>query len=137
MASNTTPPLSSLTFLSTSSLPSSSSSSSSQSALYTALKKQHLSLTNRLRSIHQDALFVAEVADANPGLAVVGNERAGSWYVHPGLREQRRGEGTGAGKEKGRGSVYFKSTDGHWGVWGLSLRRLNLHLLGIIEEKGG
>ncbi len=34
------------------------------------------------------------------------------------------------------GTTYFKSTDGHYGKWAFSLRRLNLHLA-IAAVKGG
>ena len=50
------------------------------------------------------------------------NKRAGEWYVDPRKRE---------------GAVYFKSTDGHTGVWGFSGRRLNLGLLEIVRRRGG
>lgn len=103
------------------------------------LKRSNLSITNRLRSIQKDADFVEEVAAALAGGAGVGddsagqggkeqrrplvaNERCGSWYIRPGLK--------GA-------SAYFKSTDGHTGQWKFSTRRLNLHLLPIIERYDG
>lgn len=106
------------------------------------LKRSNLSITNRLRSIQKDADFVEEVAAAIAGGAGVGdsdgdeedgtreqkrrplvaNERCGSWYIRPGLK--------GA-------SAYFKSTDGHTGQWKFSTRRLNLHLLPIIERCDG
>lgn len=35
------------------------------------------------------------------------------------------------------GSAYFKSTDGHYGVWAFSLRRLNLQVLEVAGEGGG
>lgn len=109
------------------------------------LKRSNLSITNRLRSIQKDADFVVEAAAALAGgLSVrgagsdvgddddqsstktqrplVANERCGSWYIRPGLK--------GA-------SAYFKSTDGHTGQWKFSTRRLNLHLLPIIEGCDG
>lgn len=105
------------------------------------LKRSNLSITNRLRSIQQDADFVEEVAaalaggvgvdgngDGDDGVSksrrrpLVANERCGSWYIRPGLK--------GA-------SAYFKSTDGHTGQWKFSTRRLNLHLLPVIEECDG
>lgn len=109
------------------------------------LKRSNLSITNRLRSIQKDADFVEEVAAALAGGAgagvgdssdgdeeggarkqkrrpLVANERCGSWYIRPGLK--------GA-------SAYFKSTDGHTGQWKFSTRRLNLHLLPIIERCDG
>ncbi|KAG6356815.1 hypothetical protein INS49_014689 [Diaporthe citri] len=114
------------------------------------LKRSNLSITNRLLSIQKDADFVEEVAAAlaggrGPGdgdgdgdgggdgggaqdgarkqkRPLVANERCGSWYIRPSLK--------GA-------SAYFKSTDGHTGQWKFSTRRLNLHLLPIIERCDG
>ncbi|CAK7199133.1 tRNA A64-2'-O-ribosylphosphate transferase [Sporothrix eucalyptigena] len=86
------------------------------------LRRAHLSITHRLRSISRDAAFVADVAAQYPGFPVVANERCGSWYVEP--------------TQKG-GSAYFKSTDGHTGQWKFSLRRLNVHLLSLLNDKGG
>ena len=85
------------------------------------LKRSNLSIANRLRSICHDAAFVDRVAD-ELGLPLVANERCGSWYIDP-VRKA--------------GSAYFKSTDGHTGQWKFSLRRLNLHLLGLVGEAGG
>src|SRR3954471_10432863 len=76
------------------------------------LKRSNLSITNRLKSILQDATFVEQVADAL-NLPLVANERCGSWYIDP---------------AKKAGSAYFKSTDGHTGQWKFSTRRLNLHI---------
>ncbi|KAL2179125.1 tRNA A64-2'-O-ribosylphosphate transferase [Thermothelomyces heterothallicus CBS 202.75] len=85
------------------------------------LKRSNLSITNRLRSISQDAAFVEQVADALR-LPLIANERCGSWYTDPARKA---------------GSAYFKSTDGHTGQWKFSLRRLNLHLLPLIGENNG
>lgn len=85
------------------------------------LKRANLSITNRLRSIRQDAQFVEQVAITS-GLPLVANERCGSWYVDPELKAA---------------SAYFKSTDGHTGQWKFSTRRLNLHLLEIIGRQRG
>lgn len=38
---------------------------------------------------------------------------------------------------EGWGSAYFKSTDGHFGIWNFSLRRLNLGVLDVLGEFGG
>lgn len=84
------------------------------------LKRSNLSITNRLRSIKQDADFVHNVAQEYK-LPLVANERCGSWYIHP---------------ETKIGSAYFKSTDGHFGQWSFSLRRLNLQILDIIGLYG-
>lgn len=85
------------------------------------LKRSTLSIQNRLQSIQQDAAFVEAVANTycRP---LIANERCGSWYIDPRIKG---------------GSAYFKSTDGHTGVWKLSSRRLNVHLLQIIGEYDG
>ncbi|KAL2263660.1 hypothetical protein VTK26DRAFT_5822 [Humicola hyalothermophila] len=86
------------------------------------LKRSNLSITNRLRSIEQDASFVEDVAAALSGLPLIANERCGSWYIDPARKA---------------GSAYFKSTDGHTGQWKFSTRRLNLHLLELIGSSDG
>ncbi|KAK4162759.1 putative tRNA A64-2'-O-ribosylphosphate transferase [Cladorrhinum sp. PSN259] len=91
------------------------------SRILSDLKRSNLSITNRLKSILQDATFVEQVAEAL-GLPLVANERCGSWYIDP--------------KHK-QGSAYFKSTDGHTGQWKFSTRRLNLHLLEVIGRNDG
>ncbi|TGO57748.1 hypothetical protein BCON_0062g00180 [Botryotinia convoluta] len=85
------------------------------------IKRSTLSIHNRLRSILEDAEFAQSVANAY-NRPLVANERCGSWYIDP--------------SKKG-GSAYFKSTDGHTGVWKFSSRRLNLHLLEIIGKYDG
>lgn len=85
------------------------------------LKRSTLSIRNRLVSIQEDAEFAEQVAEAY-GRPLIANERCGSWYIEP--------------PEK-LGSAYFKSTDGHTGVWKFSSRRLNLHLLEIIGKHDG
>ncbi|KAI5862923.1 initiator tRNA phosphoribosyl transferase [Durotheca rogersii] len=85
------------------------------------LKRSNLSVANRLRSIREDADFVAEAAAAF-ARPLVANERCGSWYVAPAARAA---------------SAYFKSTDGHAGQWRFSTRRLNLHLLDLIGRCDG
>ncbi|KAL9084875.1 MAG: hypothetical protein Q9159_004996 [Coniocarpon cinnabarinum] len=79
------------------------------------------SIGARLRSIDADAAYVTAQKHSTD-LPLIANERCGSWYVPPPLKT---------------GSVYFKSTDGHFGQWSFSLRRLNLHLLPLIGEHGG
>ncbi|KAI0023589.1 initiator tRNA phosphoribosyl transferase [Xylariomycetidae sp. FL0641] len=91
------------------------------SRILTDLKRANLSITNRLRSVREDAAFVTEVAHAL-NRPLVANERCGSWYIHP--------------AEKA-GSAYFKSTDGHVGQWQFSTRRLNLQLLDLIGKHDG
>ena len=85
------------------------------------LKRSNLSIHNRLTSISTDGAFVAKVAQAFQ-LPLIANERCGSWYIDPALKA---------------GSAYFKSTDGHFGEWSFSLRRLNLGVLGVVGGEGG
>ncbi|KAI8146819.1 tRNA A64-2'-O-ribosylphosphate transferase [Fennellomyces sp. T-0311] len=87
------------------------------------IRKDHKNLLNRLRSIKEDADFVKEIASFFPSLALVANERCGSWYIDP--------------TDKQVHSAYFKSTDGHMSQWDFNLRRSNLHLLDIIKQHKG
>jgi tRNA A64-2'-O-ribosylphosphate transferase len=91
------------------------------SSTLSSLRRLALSTHNRLTSIISDSSFVTSVGSAY-SLPLVANERCGSWYIPPGQKS---------------GSVYFKSTDGHMGEWGFSLRRLNLQLLDVVEKWGG
>ncbi|KAF2819096.1 hypothetical protein CC86DRAFT_146569 [Ophiobolus disseminans] len=91
------------------------------SSTLSSIKRSALSTHNRLNSIISDSQFVASVSEAY-GLPLVANERCGSWYIPP---------------EKKTEGVYFKSTDGHMGEWGFSLRRLNLQLLDVVQKYGG
>lgn len=81
--------------------------------------KSQRSVLNRVRSIVEDAEFVEEVANVY-NKPLVPNLRGGLWYAKPHLREY---------------NAYFKSTDGHTGQCTFSLKRLNLHLLPVLEEK--
>ncbi|KAI0875510.1 initiator tRNA phosphoribosyl transferase [Hypoxylon argillaceum] len=91
------------------------------SRILTDLKRANLSISNRLRSIRDDADFVSEVAAAF-ARPLVANERCGSWYIDPAAKAE---------------SAYFKSTDGHAGQWNFSARRLNLHLLPLVGRHDG
>lgn len=97
------------------------SAQQSVSQTLSSLRRSALSISNRLRSIEADAAFVQEVAE-HYQLPLVANERCGSWYIPPDAKA---------------GSAYFKSTDGHTGVWDFSFRRLNLQLLPLAREHGG
>ena len=97
------------------------SSAHNFSSTLSSLKRATLSTYNRLRSIQHDSIFVQAVASRH-NLPLIANERCGSWYIPPG---------------KKAGSAYFKSTDGHFGKWGFSLRRLNLQMLEVIGLAGG
>lgn len=85
------------------------------------LRKESLSVKNRLQSILYDVAFVASVKAALGNMPIVPNERCGLWYVHPTNRKT---------------TCYFKSTDGHTNNWGFSMRRLNLHLLDVVGAVG-
>ncbi|KAK3827237.1 MAG: tRNA A64-2'-O-ribosylphosphate transferase, partial [Linnemannia elongata] len=78
---------------------------------------------NRLRSIQADAAFVSEISNLFPQFPVIANERCGTWYVHP--------------SKIHKPGVYFKSTDGHTGIWDFNLRRYNPHLITTIIKHGG
>ena len=93
----------------------------SLSQTLTLLHRSTLSVHNRLSSIEKDALFVEQVA-SKLCLPVIVNERCGTWYISP---------------ERKAGSAYFKSTDGHFGQWAFSKRRLNLHVLNVVQKHEG
>ncbi|KAF9914406.1 hypothetical protein BX616_008375 [Lobosporangium transversale] len=87
------------------------------------IRRDAKSLLNRLKSIQADAAFVSEIADLLPQFPLLANERCGTWYARP-SRILKPG-------------VYFKSTDGHAGVWDFNLRRYNPHLITTIIDNGG
>ncbi|ODV94683.1 hypothetical protein PACTADRAFT_28857, partial [Pachysolen tannophilus NRRL Y-2460] len=87
------------------------------------LRKDSRSLRNRLQSIIFDSKFIINTVKVlYSGRPLIPNERCGLWYVSP---------------EEMYDSCYFKSTDGHTGQWNFSTRRLNSHLLPIIQENNG
>ncbi|KAI9209581.1 tRNA A64-2'-O-ribosylphosphate transferase [Polychytrium aggregatum] len=88
-----------------------------------AIRRESRSLFNRLKSIIEDAQFVTEVADSLSQFPLVANERCGSWYIDPERRADQ--------------SVYFKSTDGHFGKWDFNMKRLNWHILKLVGSSGG
>jgi len=67
------------------------------------------------------------------------NQRCGSWYLPPPAPPPGGGDDGDDDDRRGRPppGVYFKSTDGHVGTRAVSLRRLNLPLLGLIHDAGG
>ncbi|KAI0471605.1 initiator tRNA phosphoribosyl transferase [Xylariaceae sp. FL0804] len=106
------------------------------------LRRANLSLANRLRSIREDAAFVAAVAAAYAPRPLVANERCGSWYVQPPppaapASASASATTTTTATTRAHHSAYFKSTDGHAGQWAFSTRRLNLHLLPLIGARDG
>lgn len=94
----------------------------SMSQLMASLKRTTLTIHNRLSSIKTDAEFVDHVSHSYSPRPLVANERCGSWYIPPKRKDA---------------SAYFKSTDGHERAWKFSTRRLNLHLIELIEKNDG
>ena len=74
-----------------------------------------------LSALAEDRAF-GRAAQAWPWLP---NQRCGSWYLPP-----------DADDGGGLPDVYFKSTDGHVGTYAVSLKRLNLPLLGLLRDVG-
>ncbi|RCI01688.1 hypothetical protein CU098_010189 [Rhizopus stolonifer] len=87
------------------------------------IRNDSKNIYNRLRSIVDDASFVMEVADMMSELALIANERCGSWYID---RTKKKAY-----------STYFKSTDGHMHMWDFNIRRNNLHLIPMITQHHG
>ncbi|KAG9449095.1 hypothetical protein H6P81_009060 [Aristolochia fimbriata] len=84
-----------------------------------SIKREQNSLYNALRSIYEDSIFVAEIAELWRELPLVANLRCGLWY-----------------SSRFDATCYFKSTDGHCNNWSFNTSRLNLHvahLCGIIN----
>lgn len=79
------------------------------------LRKESHSVKARLQSIIYDHRYVSQFE----GECIVANERCGLWYVD---------------QDQLTHSAYFKSTDGHTGEWKFSMRRLNFHLLALLNE---
>ncbi|CAH1420346.1 unnamed protein product [Lactuca virosa] len=75
------------------------------------IKRRQSSLYNSLRSIHEDSIFVSEIAQLWPELPLVANLRCGLWYA-----------------KKFHSNCYFKSTDGHTNNLSFNTSRLNLHV---------
>ncbi|KAK1418570.1 hypothetical protein QVD17_27715 [Tagetes erecta] len=84
------------------------------------IKRKQTSLYNSLRSIHEDSIFVSEIAQLWPELPLVANLRCGLWYA-----------------KKFYSNCYFKSTDGHTNNLSFNTSRLNLHVATLAGQKGG
>lgn len=84
------------------------------------IKRRENSIYNALRSIYEDSIFVAEIAQLWPELPLVANLRCGLWY-----------------SSKFEHTCYFKSTDGHTNNLSFSTARLNLHLAALAGQRGG
>ena len=84
------------------------------------LKKEESGLYNCINSVIEDVIFVKEIASIYPSLSLIANLRCGLWYA-----------------PDCAGTCYFKSTDGHYGNWGFSITRLNLHVAHLAACEGG
>lgn len=96
--------------------------SPSAHALRRALRQVHHSLEARVRSLLADAAYVDGLRALYPDLPVFANLRAGAWHVDPTVIA---------------GVAYFKSTDGHHGVWAVPASRLNLAFAAAAARAGG
>lgn len=83
---------------------------------------------NRLHSIVEDSRWVSDVAHHIPHLPLIPNLRCGAWYAPRHLLPPESQAST---------YCYFKSTDGHANEWSFSLKRPNLGVLQLIQERGG
>ncbi|MQL78816.1 hypothetical protein Taro_011249 [Colocasia esculenta] len=83
-------------------------------------RRENCLLYNALRSIYEDSVFVAEIAQLWPELPLVANLRCGLWY-----------------SSRVHSTCYFKSTDGHTNNWSFSTSRLNLHVAVLAGQRGG
>lgn len=99
---------------------------------------------HRLHSIRYDALnFLREVVkdlrscESTRKFPIVSNERCGTWYVYPHAEHQASTSPQHESSYKLMHSCYFKSTDGHYGTWNLSLKRLNLGVVRLAAQHGG
>lgn len=84
------------------------------------LKRQEVGLYNCINSVIDDVLFVKEISNIYPSLSLIANLRCGLWYA-----------------PDCAGTCYFKSTDGHYGNWGFSHTRLNLHIAHLAAVENG
>lgn len=97
-----------------------------------AVKRAERDPWNRLLSIIKDAEWVAHFCqnELPTRLPVLPNLRCGAWYVPDFNRRAPSSPSLALG-------CYFKSTDGHTHAWGFSLKRYNLHVLEVVQERGG
>ncbi len=95
----------------------------------TAYRARH-----RLHSINRDARSLQKRVFSvlsSSGVQIpenwpwISNKQCGSWYLPPSNADSNLPE------------VYFKSTDGHVGTYGMSLKRLNLPLLELLHRYEG
>jgi hypothetical protein len=72
-----------------------------------------MNILNRLKSIYYDSSQVSELQQLIPDSHIIANLRCGKWYC----------------PERDVDTCYFKSTDGHNGLWDFNTRRLNMNVL--------
>lgn len=97
-----------------------------ESDILRALHRHETSLRARLQSIEADTEAVLTLyTKLQTSLPLFANARAGSWYVPPKLNGLRTHIAS------------FKSADGHFGTWALSLRRPNLHVFRTALQSQG
>ncbi len=85
-------------------------------------RKSNLGLKNRLLSIIHDHRYLIKLKNeifSKYKIPLIPNERCGLWYMKP---------------SEYMTTTYFKSTDGHNHEWDFSSRRLNFHLLPLLEQ---
>ncbi len=94
-----------------------------ESTVLREIRRSETALSARLHSIERDTCLVLELYEhLHCSLPLFGNARAGCWYVPPSASTK---------------TCSFKSADGHYGNWSLSLRRPNLHVLRHALDAGG
>lgn len=106
---------------------------------------------HRLHSIRYDTvMFLQEsigdlrACESTRKFPIVSNERCGTWYAYPIAEKGERFETVEDTSNSNDGnsklhscSCYFKSTDGHYGTWNFSLKRLNLGVVRLVSRHGG
>jgi tRNA A64-2'-O-ribosylphosphate transferase len=91
------------------------------------IRKQNRSPRNRLLSIQYDVeqfcLPIMQQWSHLCDIPIITNERCGNWYAYPLMKDNPI-------------SCCFKSTDGHFGTWNFSFKRLNLNIIRILSTHG-
>lgn len=90
-------------------------------------------------SLIYDGNFVRDQSQSSlKDVPIFANERCGTWHIPTNLQASKPRRNRPFAKSVFQaGSVYFKSSDSHYGNWQFNLKRLNLHLLKSIAEMGG
>ena len=92
------------------------------------LRRTEGDLSARLKSIHLDAQWLQDELlpllpkdDDGHDYPLFANLRCGLWYLP---------------SDRWDGTCHFKSTDGHYGTWAFSTKRLNVDLLRTLHARG-